>query len=442
MPLSLIESHIRYFADFESREAAFNRLVADLIPCRYGGPVRFWRDFSQIVDHLGVAREGLEVAYITSNPADCLAFGTPWQVLSAARMTAMEIAPGGLPGVEHVARVYDVAEHLDQPIRSLSGGETVKLALAKAALASQTGWNLVVASPFCWLAKDNLPLLKRLVDQYRRQTRSVSILALAGENDDASAGLDPSTAGPESCLRINIATRGVTVRLGAETPGFGRPPAVARIADVDLHLMSPLLLVGDNGQGKSVFAKAAAGALPSVGRLRMGSTPGGGRVRLLFQDVITQTFLRRSAALTATLSPQTRQQAFALEAQLENAYELYRGGVPQADPITAQDGPDNIDGGPQSLLGIKLALVAVRMVGDPGALILDEPDWGLSRPDAVAFVAAVIQVAHRLNVPVVLISHKNWWATMAASRVAVRKQTIPGGPDQGMQILLSLEQLA
>ena len=75
----------------------------------------------------------------------------------------------------------------------------------------------------------------------------------------------------------------------------------------------------------------------------------------------------------------------------------------------------------RSLLEIKALLVAVRLCGRPGALILDEPDWGLNRDSAIAFVFAIIKVAHELNTPVLLISHKPWWYQLANSSIRVQR---------------------
>ena len=73
------------------------------------------------------------------------------------------------------------------------------------------------------------------------------------------------------------------------------------------------------------------------------------------------------------------------------------------------------------MLEIKALLVAVRLCGRPGALILDEPDWGLSRDSAIAFVLAAIQVAHEFGIPVLLISHKPWWLKLANSSIHVQR---------------------
>ena len=75
----------------------------------------------------------------------------------------------------------------------------------------------------------------------------------------------------------------------------------------------------------------------------------------------------------------------------------------------------------QSLLEVKAILMAIRLCGRPSAVIIDEPDWGLTRASAGAFVSAVISVCHELSVPVLLISHKPWWLNLAKSVLRVRR---------------------
>ena len=84
-----------------------------------------------------------------------------------------------------------------------------------------------------------------------------------------------------------------------------------------------------------------------------------------------------------------------------------------------------------SLLEIKVLLTAVRLSDQDAALILDEPDWGLSWSDAVAFVTAVVSAAHARSVPVMLISHKPWWRDLARSVRWVRKETVTTSGSEG-----------
>ena len=101
-----------------------------------------------------------------------------------------------------------------------------------------------------------------------------------------------------------------------------------------------------------------------------------------------------------------------LKAYRSRAKESTFGHIP-SDPAE--------DWGFSSLLEVKAILVAIRLCGEPSALIIDEPDWGLTRAAAVSLVAAIISVCHELGIPVILISHKPWWFSLANSVLRVQR---------------------
>jgi ABC-type branched-subunit amino acid transport system ATPase component len=92
----------------------------------------------------------------------------------------------------------------------------------------------------------------------------------------------------------------------------------------------------------------------------------------------------------------------------------------------------------RSLLEIKALLVAVRLCGRPSALILDEPDWGLSRDSAIALVLAIIKVAHEVSTPILLISHKPWWLNLAKSTINVQRTAKKMHKDQNYSFRIQL----
>jgi ABC-type branched-subunit amino acid transport system ATPase component len=90
-------------------------------------------------------------------------------------------------------------------------------------------------------------------------------------------------------------------------------------------------------------------------------------------------------------------------------------------------------GDASSMLAVKAMLIAIRLAQRPAALILDEPDWGLTRTVAIALVLITVEKAHALGIPVIVISHKPWWRSLAASVVQVEKH--PASPGiQGFSI--------
>jgi len=358
----------RYFPSYEARETALDQSVGHLIPCRHNGPRRFWQDFKNIA--AAGLPTGIEenMAYVSADPRDSLAFGSPLQVLSAACMCAAAGQAKARYSPRELAAGMEIEALLNQPIRTLSGGESVKLALAKALAASGYSAGLVASSPFSWLSRENQALFDRVLDGYRRQQKPVALLALEGEDDPtpihAQVPWEGGTALPEFCLVFS----GVQVAIGSPVNAVTDVQLHARVADFSGRLVSPCLLEGGNGQGKSLLAKALAGAIATRGRAVIESGSGTGRSRLLFQDVITQTLLRSFHAIVASVKPDRRGHAMELYRQLNRAFTGPAGvsGDRAARPVTGEAA------GRRTLLEIKTALVAVRLAERPPALILDE----------------------------------------------------------------------
>ena len=412
---------IRYFSTYEAREEAFREQVCALIPRKHAGPDQFWRDFGTFSKNGFSENDIRPVAHITSNPRDCLAFGTPLQVLAAAKLCGSRVNGCAGIDVKAVADDFNLGGNLSQPVRTLSGGETVKLAIAKAYIAAGGSRKLVVASPFSWLSRANRHCFDKLYDRYRELDLPIDLLALDGEDSVEPVHFEetPDMFCPR-LLDFSISLKNVRIPLGALVDFSGNGQPVARVENAELALASPCLFLGENGQGKSLVAKVFARAVQSRGSARINrDCRSGSAARLLFQDAISQTLLRPVDAL--------------VDGQTE-ALGIYReiiADIPAPNDEVASSGSN----GWKSLFDIKGALVASRLVGRPAALILDEPDWGLSRKAAIAFVSAVIRSAHRRGVPVILISHKPWWLSIAGSTVQVNK--IDGDESAGFGIRLS-----
>ena len=409
-----LHSHSTFFDCYEEREEAFRRQVDFRLARRYAGPALFWKDFSRISRSAMTDRASRVVAYITSSPRDCLAFGTPRQVLTAALMTAGE--SGSDHCVHQIASRFGVSDQLAQPIRTLSGGETVKLAMAKTHIGLARSSHLVVSSPFTWLSAGNRYMLDDLVEYCRRIDKPFSLLALNGEDDLSPIGpQDPFLALDPATLRFNLRLTGVRIPLTLSLNPLASGAGHAAIEDARLVLESPCLLTGENGQGKSLVARALCGALAMRGMAVIEAPRASGAARLLFQDVLTQTLLRSFHALAGSGPVSNRGAVLGIYANI-------RSGYAEALKTTARSaGLSESDADRHSLLDIKAILVAARLAAAPAAIILDEPDWGLSRQSAIAFVSAVLSVAHRQGTPVILISHKPWWQPAARSAIAVSR---------------------
>jgi energy-coupling factor transporter ATP-binding protein EcfA2 len=330
-------------------------------------------------------------------------------------MRARAAGAAGAPAVGDVADAFGITPALHQPIRSLSGGETVKLAMAKSFIAAEYSRRLTIASPFSWLSANNRDSFFKLCARYQSLAIPVEVLAL--EEEDSTQAIDENDAfAPVSGPRVgfDLVMDRIRVRLGSFVHELHGREAHAEVADCRFRLGSPCLVVGENGQGKSLVAKILAGAVNFSGTARIETPAGLGRVRLLFQDVITQTLLRTFQDL-ASSTPQLT---------TASGMETYRRIIGHVTRVLAARGKPAPKGGKdgiRTLLEIKAMLIAIRLAASCRALILDEPDWGLNRASSVAFVSAAISAAHRLGVPVLLISHKPWWKSIAASILATER---------------------
>jgi len=411
----------RYFATYEALENAFRERVAGLVPRYHAGTRVFWDDFQRLYSRSGVFAPENGEAYITSNPRDCLAFGTPFQVLQGAWLSASRPNAASPEDPGRVAERFGLSGHLHQSIRTLSGGETVRLALAKAHLMAGCAARLTVASPFSWLSLDHWHLFRELVDHYRSRGTALELFALDGEASTLAGedGDEPAAVPLRFTWRLNA----LQLDLGSLIDRLHDRRVWVGVAPREETLASPCLLCGDNGQGKSLVAKTLAGALAYTGEARVEGPRGERRVRLLFQDVFNQSLMRSMPQLAP------RGEDDGVAAAYDAIRDVIRHRAPLAGRTLSAFGERRHDAAPLSLLEMKILLTALRLVDHDGVLILDEPDWGLSRPDAVAFVAAVVRAAHDRGVPVILISHKPWWRNLARSIRRVSKQTVSSGAD-------------
>jgi ABC-type branched-subunit amino acid transport system ATPase component len=424
-----------YFGSYEKREEAFRESVLFLIPRRYAGPGLFWKDFRRI------SKQGLSeafqqsISYITSNPRDCLAFGSGRQVLTAAIMCAGTTGEKERLSVDGLAHQFEIHDSLNQPIRTLSGGETVKLALAKSFAAASYSSMLSIASPFSWLSRENLSLFHALSRQCQQLGVPLKVLALEGEDSLETVGPEEvQFSRGDSCIDFNLVLKKVRIPLGTVLNSVSADPVHAGVDDVALDLQSPCLIMGQNGQGKSLVAKVLSRAITFRGRAEIDQENRHGYGRLLFQDVMSQTLLRSFDAVASSAVCRNGFVAEAVYDEIRLSFLRFSGlsetFLPDAcAPVSSAD---------RTLLEVKMMLVAVRLCASPGALILDEPDWGLTKKSSVALVTAIISVSHGMKIPVMLISHKPWWHTIAGSILKVERSSKISGAQHGRAFTIGL----
>ena len=258
----------------------------------------------------------------------------------------------------------------------------------------------------------------KLFELYNRLDIPVELLALEGEDSGEQISITDYYCGTsEKPVGFNICLRDVRILLGSSLNPLHSQQTDAQLVDFETDLSSPCLIVGENGQGKSLIARVLAGAIPFQGVAKIECENKSGPARLLFQDVISQTMLRSFEAIAS--SSNWRDLAEPIELY-ENIIMEYLFWLKNSGESAPQKGFADVADF-RSLLEIKAMLVAVRLCGKPCALIIDEPDWGLTRASSMAFVFAIIKVSHELGTPVILISHKPWWHRVAKSTIHVER---------------------
>jgi energy-coupling factor transporter ATP-binding protein EcfA2 len=308
----------------------------------------------------------------------------------------------------------------------------VLLALAKAYVASAYADRLVISSPFTWLSLENAVLLKKVIDAYRSQEKPVQILAMNGEDYDTP--LDTISWERPASVPFTVQLLGVSLGLGDTVSASGTSKWQARFRDTSLVLKSPCLVVGNNGSGKSLLACTLSRAIPHEGSATVKCRGRLGGARLLFQDVINQTLMRSFVRIARDKSPPDDASTTHIYQKLIREFIEYFSRSGRDVPLIGHSEAT----ASKSLIEMKTVLIASRLSGEPCALILDEPEWGLSREAAEGLVIATITVAHESGIPILIISHKKWWANIAASTVFVSKESLPSNT---LEVVLSLPDL-
>ncbi len=360
------------------------------------------------------------IAWIPCNPRDCLAFATPWQVLTAARLNAIQAKPHVAISISESAADFGIQKLLHQPVRTLSGGETVKVAMAKAYIASSYVHKLAIASPFTWLSEKNRIFFEKVCLQFKRNNIPAALFSL--EEEDSTLPIQPGDPyeAPSETVESTILFKKTSIPLSSSLNLLNSDSFYVYVSDFDKKIISPCLLTGDNGQGKSLLARILSRAIGFQGVAEIRSAGRSGTACLLFQDVMTQTLLRPFQSLAVSPQSPDGRNVFKCYDQIVAKFTSAWPKVNLSPPEMRQRGAT----GAHSLLEIKMMLAAVRLNALPSALILDEPDWGLTRTVAIALVSAIINVAHSRDVPIILISHKSWWRSIAQSRIFVSKTDV------------------
>ena len=417
--------NIHRFYSFENQVAYFTERTGVHLPRMTYGKGAFFKDLGKWSSTYSRQAQDVSCAHILPDPVQGLSFPRAVDVLSSAlSLSSKAIDPAEIYALLETFGL--TREKATQPVISLSGGELLLLNFAKAKAMLPSVDGVVACSPILWLNENSYQYWEKLVKACRGRQRFVDVALLKGE-----PFIDEETVKPEN---IKDTVPGVEWQVVLNQPivefeeiRFPSHHPASRIAyglaegSGPMELASPMLLTGDNGVGKSIFAKLLGGILkPAAGSLAIEAPNGTGHARMIFQDAIDQLFGKSISGHLNWVFRFNREKgdaAHRIYAKIDDEMRAYFKDRPKEAQAL----------GPQSerctLLQAKISLVAERLATRPSVLVLDEPGWGLSGPVARKLVETVCRLAGGMQIAIVLISHHaRWWKGMVHMHCHLEKQ--------------------
>jgi energy-coupling factor transporter ATP-binding protein EcfA2 len=413
------------FNSFEKQVDFFTQRTGLHLPRMTYGKGAFFRDLGQWSSTYSRQAHEVTSVHILPDPVQGLSFPRAVDVLSSAlSLSAQSI---DAEEIDTLLETFGLSrEKATQPVISLSGGEMLLLNFAKVKAMLPAVDGVVACSPIHWLNETSYQYWEMLVDACQMRQRFVDVALLTGEPfiDENSAQPDTLIA-PVPRVEWQLALdRPVVEFEEIRFPSYHPASRIAyELADSQGHmtLASPVLMTGNNGVGKSIFAKLLCGILkPAAGDLAIEAPNGTGYARLIFQDAIDQLF---GKSINGHLN-----WVFRFNRQKRDAAREIYTALDSAVRDDFKNRPEGADAfGPAAerctLLQAKISLIAERLATRPPVLVLDEPGWALSGPIARKLVESVCRLAGELKVAIVLISHHaRWWTGMVHSRCHLAKQ--------------------
>lgn len=417
--------NLERFSSYEQLLVSYHGLTNATQLRLTAGPKKFFEEFH---NWLKAPSKPMAVLGIPPDPTTSLIFpNLRDELLAALRIVAVDAATE--ENARSLLLQYELQdEHLLRPITALSGGERLLGAFAKAHALAPHIQKLVLSNPTHWLAPSRHRLVEHLLERYVKQGQQVHVLALDGESFMG----DTPTLAPVANWDSSKMDEDANWQLKVESPMIQFPevtfPERLRSKTIRFEteqkticLRSPALMVGDNGVGKSLFAKCLAEVWRlSSGYLEVSYHGTCGPARLVMQDAIGQLFgqsIDHHLNYVFRYDSEMRKKAITLTEVIENAVRDVVKRNPARDQSIIGASPER-----DSLLQAKIVLAAERIASRPPLLILDEPGWCMAADLARAFVCAVCTEAAKARMGVLIISHQEgWWCDVARSTMRLTK---------------------
>lgn len=369
--------------------------------------------------------------YLLPDPSLNLALPYPRDEINATLSIVHQKSPKKKEIVDSLERFSLGPSFLAVPTNSLSCGERVLLAFAKAYIYSEICEKLFLCSPTQWLNISKYHYINKLIECYKNKGRKVECLILKGEPMPyPNTGKDPAqNLEEEKDFILNSIPWDLTINQldilfqKSVFPRYTEEKIIKFRADQTiLNLESPTLLKGDNGIGKSILAKILSGLIsPTSGTFSIAVAGSPGYSRLLLQDSIDQLFgesVNNHLDRVFYAYKKRKSEAESIYRRIESQLRQFviKNDIVRNDSIGSQQTPN-------SLLQSKIMLIAERIVSRPPLLILDEPGWGLSKHIARTLVKNTIRIAEENNIAIMIISHiDDWWVDLVKSTVLIDRK--------------------
>lgn len=404
-----LDFDLRPVSTIEEQTIVFSELSGIAIPSLVSGTLSFLRDYGRWMHQSSThIPPGTFPIFVPPNPTNGLVFPTPLEDLKSALLVAKEKSVE-TPTLQETLGTFMLAERTaHQPTYTLSGGERALFVLAKASILLPAATSAVICSPARWLHVSKRYLVQETLRRCSNYSDTRILLYLDGEFDDGESPVNNFSSAPtldDAAVEWNLVlSKPVIVFPTRHFPDEVAEKRITFSASTNpLRLNSPTILRGDNGVGKSTFAKLAAGLLrPAFGACRVSSGNFDVKPRLLFQDTPEQLFgLNPDDHLKwiSDFDKERRKEAFRLSTDIQTRVADILKGFGEGLSIGS-------DSNTNTLVQARVILAAERLVSGTKMLILDEPTWGLSRNLALAFLAAVIENAHKRQIALLVISHE------------------------------------
>ncbi len=387
---------LKEFPTFSKMVEAYKNRTGAVVPEISKGKTDFFSEFSYWLSNANKANSPQEInAKIFPDPIQGLALPNANEILgSAFRISGKENYSE--QDITKKLEEYGLRpEMLNQPVMTYSGGELLLLNFARSSIMAKISQCLIACSPVYWLNQVAFPFWEKLVKEFVSNQKTVEVYLLQNEKYPGRKP-DPMNITLNQAVKKNLwqLSEGSSlvcfpevhfpVYFPEKTLQFKLEAGQAK------QLISPTLITGENGIGKSTFVKKLAGIIKGEGA-GVNFTEKA-ETRLVFQSSIKQLFGKspqEHLCWAFQFDETLKEKAKNLFFKLKNAY---------LDKIDK----DELD----SIATAKFLLIAERLASDPDFLILDEPGWGFSFENGINFLLTVLNVSNEIKTSIIIISHQ------------------------------------